>query len=73
VVFGHCGVRALPPVKTNKAGGTNTTIWDASTNGIGKLSARTSMDGVTTEFDYDDAGRPSGETWRFGADAYRVD
>ncbi|HJX55069.1 MAG TPA: FG-GAP-like repeat-containing protein, partial [Polyangia bacterium] len=59
--------------ETNKAGGTNTTIWDASANGIGKLSARTSMDGVTTEFDYDDVGRPSGEAWRIGADAYRVD
>jgi hypothetical protein len=31
------------------------------------------MDGVTTEFDYDEVGRPSGETWRFGADGYRVD
>ena len=59
--------------ETTKGGGTNTTIWDASANGIGRVSVRTSMDGVATEFDYDAAGRASGETWRFGAEAHRVD
>jgi RHS repeat-associated protein len=50
--------------------GTATIFWDDSPHGVGKSTGSSSVDGVTTEAQFDTFGRPTQQTYGLGTESF---